>query len=225
MNSLALKQSIFEDAEIDGLPVKPVRTELNFGAQQRPTLSGPGIGSRIKQLIRDENEAPNFGFTTSVHSNAKVDTHSFVRTTAQTRSKLDAMLNLPKQPVPLFFTSTFSPIQEWEGYVRSMSEESLIADLVDMAHQEKGITEQAEIPLEEITDADRQKMRLGSIFRWSIGYQRTPSGTKMRVSNIVFRDLPRWTQKDIREAGEEAAKLEEYFNLGRQTLPSSIEGS
>ena len=93
--------------------------------------------------------------------------------------------------------------------------DSITADLVDVTANAKSITEQAEIPFEELSDVDRQKLRIGSIFRWSIGYQRTTSGTKMRVSNIVFRELPRWTQKDIREAREEAARLEQYFKLGR----------
>jgi hypothetical protein len=225
MNSLALQHSIFEETEVDGLPLKPVRAERNLGTQQRPALSGTRIESRINQLMRHGDEAPNSGFTTSSGPSAKADTYYLVESVAQTRSKLDTMLDLPKHPAPLFFTSTFSPIQEWEGYVRSIGAESIIADLVDMAEQEKGITEQAEIPLEELSDVDRQKMRPGSIFRWSIGYQRTTSGTKMRVSNIVFRELPRWTQKDIREAREEAAKFEEYFNPGRSTLPSSIERS
>jgi hypothetical protein len=97
--------------------------------------------------------------------------------------------------------------------------------LVDMTDNRKTITDQAEIPFDELSDADRQKLKIGSIFRWSIGYQRTTSGTKMRVSNIVFRDLPRWTQKDIREARDEAAILEKYFNSGRSKLLNSIEGA
>jgi hypothetical protein len=129
-------------------------------------------------------------------------------------------LNLPRRPVPLFFTSTFAPLQEWEGYVREIGSDSITADLVDVTANTKNITDQAEIPFEELSDADRQKLRIGSIFRWSIGYQRTTSGTKMRVSNIVFRELPRWTQKDIREAREEAARLEQYFQSGRSKLSS-----
>jgi len=139
--------------------------------------------------------------------------------------KIHRLLNLPREPAPLFFTTTFSPLQEWEGYVREINPDSILADLVDVTANAKKITDQAEIPLEELSDTDRQKLMIGAVFRWSIGYQRTTSGTKMRVSNIVFRDLPRWTKKDIGEAKEEAAKLEQYFNSGRSKLPVSIEST
>ena len=41
-------------------------------------------------------------------------------------------------------------------------------------------------------------MRPGSVFRWVIGYERSPAGTKKRVSHIVFRDLPVITS-DLRD--------------------------
>ncbi len=135
------------------------------------------------------------------------------------------LLSIPSRPVPLFFTSTFAPLQEWEGYVREIKSDSISADLVDLTAGRKSITDQAEIPFDELSDTDRQKIKLGSIFRWSIGYQRTTSGTKMRVSNIVFRELPRWTNKDIREAKEEASELEKYFNPGRLNLPNFNDGA
>jgi hypothetical protein len=214
------KVSIFEETDNESLPVKPVRTERNFGVPQRPALSAAGIQSRIDQFVRLESKVTSSGL---------LDVDTVNTTTAEAINiagpKIDRLLNLPRRPVPLFFPSTFAPLQEWEGYVREIGSDSITADLVDMTANAKNITDQAEIPFDELWDADREKLRIGSIFRWSIGYLRTPSGTKKRVSNIVFRELPRWTQKDIREAGEEAAKLEEYFNLGRPTLPSSIESS
>jgi hypothetical protein len=211
------KVSIFEEADSDSLPVKPVRTERNFGAPQRPALSATGVQSRIDQLVRHESKVTSSGLLDVDTVNT---THSTVDAINITGPKIDRLLNLPRRPVPLFFTSTFAPLQEWEGYVREIGSDSITADLVDVTANTKNITDQAEIPFEELSDADRQKLRIGSIFRWSIGYQRTTSGTKMRVSNIVFRELPRWTQKDIREAREEAARLEQYFQSGRSKLSS-----
>ena len=37
----------------------------------------------------------------------------------------------------------------------------------------------------------------GKHFRWVIGYERSPAGTKKRVSQIVFRDLPVVTRSDL----------------------------
>ena len=41
-----------------------------------------------------------------------------------------------------------------------------------------------------------EKMQVGSIFRWVIGYERS-AGPVRRVSQIVFRDLPAISQGDL----------------------------
>jgi FixJ family two-component response regulator len=216
-NQAPQQLSIFEEAKDGSLPVKPVRTEHDFGVPQRRSLSATGIQSRIMQFVRQESEATSTGLDVD----AVNTTHSTAERKNVAGLKIERLLNLPTHPLPLFFTTTFSPLQEWEGYVRGIGPESISVDLVDITANAKNITEQAKIPLVELSDADRQKLRIGGVFRWSIGYQRTTSGTKMRVSNIAFRDLPRWTQKDIREAREEAGKLEQYFKVGRSGLPKS----
>jgi hypothetical protein len=218
MNALQ-KFSIFEEVNIESLPVKPVRTERKFGEPEQPKLSADGIKARIDQLVLYEyNRAGSESASASA-----TNTHGSAEPVDATAIKLERLLRVPKPTAPLFFTSTFSPVQEWEGYVRAFGPDSMSADLVDMTAHGKRITQQAEIPLEELSDIDREKLRIGAIFRWSIGYLRTPRGTKMRVSNIVFRDLPRWTQKDLREAREEAVELEQYFKSGRPELPSAAD--
>ena len=95
--------------------------------------------------------------------------------------------------------ATLHPVQEWEGYVVDMDDTHFTARLVDLsggvAHEE----EEAIIPLTELSDNDVGRMRDGSIFRWVIGYERSSSGTKKRVSQIVFRDLPGMTPSDLRD--------------------------
>ena len=58
---------------------------------------------------------------------------------------------------------------------------------------------------------DFKRLRLGSIFRWVIGYERSASGTKQRVSRIVFRELPVVTEQDIAEAEERARKTAQLW--------------
>jgi hypothetical protein len=111
-------------------------------------------------------------------------------------------------------TVSFSPVQEWEGYVRSIGNESFIADLIDLTSGVTRVTEQAEIPLQEISEVDLGRLRPGSIFRWAIGYQRTRSGSKMRISQIVFRDLPKWTKTDFHEAKVEAEEIAKFAQAG-----------
>ena len=90
-------------------------------------------------------------------------------------------------------------LQEWEGYVIEIGETEFVARLTDLTANAKVEDEEAVIPLEEISDDDAAKLRLGGIFRWVIGYERSGTGTKKRVSQIVFRDLPVITKSDMRE--------------------------
>ena len=92
-------------------------------------------------------------------------------------------------------------LQEWEGYVVEINQSVFTARLLDLTADASFEEEEADIPFAEISDDDLDKIRLGSIFRWVIGYERSAAGTKKRVSRIVFRDLPAVTKSDM-QAGE-----------------------
>ncbi len=98
------------------------------------------------------------------------------------------ILSFPPQPAPAGPRATLHALQEWEGYVVEVKRDELVARLVDLTAGSTHEEEEAIIPLAEIAEPDT--VRVGSIFRWVIGYERSPSGTKKRVSQIVFRDLP-----------------------------------
>ena len=122
----------------------------------------------------------------------------------QVTEEFDSILALPPQPqyAP---AATFHALQEWEGYVLSIGKEAFEARLLDMTARATHEGEEATIPLSEISDHDIRKLRAGAIFRWVIGYERTTGGTRRRVSQIVFRNLPTVTKSD-RQAGEEWAR-------------------
>lgn len=115
---------------------------------------------------------------------------------------------LPKLPAPRY---SFSVLQEWEGYVVSITSENFTARLVDLTRNCSIEAEEADFPLDDLEDADRSRICPGAIFRWTIGYRRSPGGTKFRQSSIVFRDMPIWTKKEIEknrlDAAEWASKL------------------
>ena len=112
---------------------------------------------------------------------------------------LSRIMNFP-QPLPLPQpAATFHALQEWEGYVLEIGETDFVARLVDLTAGSVQEEEEAVIPLGELSDEDAAKMCPGSIFRWVIGYERTVAGSKRRVSQIVFRDLPAITLKDLRD--------------------------
>ena len=82
-------------------------------------------------------------------------------------------------------------------------------DLTASSLQEE---EEATIPLEEIAEDDFIRLIPGSIFRWVIGYERSQGGTKRRVSQIVFRDLPVVTGWDITNGEEWAKKVAQLWS-------------
>ncbi len=107
-------------------------------------------------------------------------------------------VNLP----PMSANPTFRKLQEWEGHVIEIGADEFVARLVDRTPGHSHETEEASIPLAELSDSDTAKIAVGSIFRWVIGYEDSPSGVRRRVSQIAFRDLPRMTGADFSEGRE-----------------------
>ena len=102
-------------------------------------------------------------------------------------------------------TPSMHPLQEWEGWVVEVGDHEFVARLTDLTAEPGAPEEEAIIPNSEISEDDLKRLRQGDIFRWVIGYERWPSGTKKRVSQIVFRDLPIMTSQD-KSMGEEWAR-------------------
>lgn len=126
--------------------------------------------------------------------------------------------NRPRQPLrfpvraePSPPTETLYPIQEWEGYVTEIRRRVFEARLLDLTAGESLPHETALIPLTQVSERDAAGMRPGSVFRWVIGRRRDTTGTRQRVSVIVFRDLPVMTRAKLRDAEEWADKMLRAF--------------
>ena len=118
---------------------------------------------------------------------------------------LSPVVNLPPPRPRRAPTASFHALQEWEGYVVEVRAKDLVARLTDLTAGASYEQEEAIIPLAELSEHDAARMAAGSVFRWVIGYERSPAGTKKRVSQIVPRDLPAVTEADLRD-GEEWAR-------------------
>ena len=103
--------------------------------------------------------------------------------------------------------ATFHALQEWEGYVVDIEDGTFVARLVDLTAGHSHESEEAIIPMAEVSEYDASRMVVGSIFRWVLGYERSPEGTRKRVSQIVFRDLPKMTTGDFSDGREWARKV------------------
>lgn len=103
--------------------------------------------------------------------------------------------------------SVFISLQKWEGVVLEVMTGSFLVRLVDLTRT--GPDEEAELPLDEISEEDRPLVRPGAIFYWHIGYHTSYSGQRTRTSIIRFRRLPAWTREEIDAARREAEHLGE----------------
>jgi hypothetical protein len=150
--------------------------------------------------------------TTPQDQNARSSVLSVSGGRRQEEEGLSWIVDFP-QPLPLPQpATTFHALQEWEGYVLEIGETDFVARLVDLTAGPAQEEEEAVIPLVELSDEDAAKMCPGSIFRWVIGYERTLAGSKRRVSQIVFRDLPAITSRDFGDG--ETWALETIRSLG-----------
>jgi hypothetical protein len=86
------------------------------------------------------------------------------------------------------------------------------ARLTDLTANGGADAEEVEIPLDDLADSAVSKLAEGSLFRWSIGYERSVDGQKTRVSRIILRQLPRWRASELRRAQEEATDLAKSIN-------------
>ena len=119
---------------------------------------------------------------------------------------LSQIVTMAKPPLSRSSGVTFHALQEWEGYVTEISDTEFIARLTDLTSGAKNASEEASIPLDEISDNDADKMQVGSIFRWVIGYERR-GRAKKRVSQVVFRDLPMITKSDMQDGRKWAQEI------------------
>ena len=106
---------------------------------------------------------------------------------------------------------TLVAMQEWEGIVIEITDNDFVARLIDVTDRDRPGDREATFPLTEVSASDISMLVPGAIFRWTIGMQRLPGGTKQRISQVVFRRLPAWTKTDISQADELAARWASIF--------------
>lgn len=97
-------------------------------------------------------------------------------------------------------------LQQWEGVVQDVLEDSFTAVLHDRTSSAPD--QYAELPVEEVSEADWPLLAAGAVFYWWIGY-RDSVGGRARASIIRFRRLPGLDDDEIGEARAEARRLRE----------------
>lgn len=115
-------------------------------------------------------------------------------------------LGIIKYPISLRPIPREVVLQEWEGQVQSIEGRTFSARLVDLTRGMKEETEEADLPVDDVIEADRELIVPGAIFRWLICY-RWADGDKERFARIVMRRLPMWTEREIKAADKRAEEL------------------
>jgi len=99
---------------------------------------------------------------------------------------------------------SFEPLQEWEGYVIAITKDGFVGRLLDTTRGDRMENEEADFPFDDVSISDRELVKPGAVFRWSLGYEKTSSGNRKKASSVVFRRLPIFTQLEIQRGLEEA---------------------
>ena len=103
-------------------------------------------------------------------------------------------------------------LQKWEGTVFEVKKDVFKARLHDLTTENP--EEEAEFSIDEISDDDRELLKPGAVFYWSIGYLTTGTGQRIRTSIIKFRRLPAWTEREIRTAKAQATEIRRILGWG-----------
>ena len=169
----------------------------------------------LKEIMSMHDKAYNNGYDTRLKAADDTlfawitqwdDTYGVSPTTIE-RQDVENVVQLPRRVnLDVLPTLIFHPLQEWEGYVVEISGDVFTARLVDVATGEALEMEEADFPISDVEEKDRDLLKPGAIFRWSIGYIRRGS-TKIRASQIVFRRLPQWRAQDLDKARKHAEEL------------------
>lgn len=109
--------------------------------------------------------------------------------------------------------STFSALQEWEGRVTEVREDEFDVVLIDLTANKDYATEEATVPMDEVSPRDREKVRPGALLRWAIGDEHSVGGALKRVSVFVFLSVPPVTSDDWKRARSWARKIKSAISV------------
>lgn len=167
---------------------------------------------KIKDILIDESDHYSSVTTTQDDHN---DSSSIERNLSSNepllsdlfQDKIDSLLTTVNLKTREQFTLV--ALQEWEGYVTKVDEENnfFTASLIDMTASDEIAKEEADFSIDDLSSTDINMLNIGSVFRWTIGYQRSPSGTKRKVSQINFRKFPKWTKRALKKAEDKAKHI------------------
>lgn len=101
-------------------------------------------------------------------------------------------------------------LAEWSGYVTEIMPGGLAfaASLTGVrGNGVQGEEDDAIIPIEDVSEWDRELLHPGSFFRLCVNHEVTSSGQPRRYTQVIFRRLPAYRQQDLDSAVEKGREL------------------
>lgn len=125
--------------------------------------------------------------------------------------KLRHVVNIPRKISETNQRETFEALQDWEGLVETIETDMFTARLRDRTRDERIASETVQLPICDVSADDLELLRPGAIFYLTIGRVTHVNGRVQRMSRIVFRRLPAWTQSILNRAQSRAHRLHKFL--------------
>lgn len=86
--------------------------------------------------------------------------------TKNLRSAEDQIVTFPPKTSPEARKDTFLALQEWEGHVVGIEQNAFIAHLIDLTAEKLHESEEATVPIEELSERDAANLKVGDRLSW-----------------------------------------------------------
>ena len=153
-----------------------------------------------------------------VNPNGSSASDSKLTSTQSVKPITDSATAYLPAPVPFVRVPEYGPVAapyafdmrgQWEGTVLRAEADEFAVVLRDILNPD--IKEyEALFSTEEVSDDDRDLLKEGAIFYWTIGYQQR-RGQRLRVSEIRFRRLPAWSCLDLKRVEDASREMDDLF--------------
>lgn len=179
---------------------------------QRPTsperatttaVESEDVGPRAIEQYLASFDPPRAGRTSAAPSERRPDA------TTKTEERPDPERVKVHGGWPSLPRPRFELKHEWIGRVEDVGTEFFTATL--SSRSTPGELDQAEIELDELSPADRDRLRAGAVFYWVVGYRDEPYGQRIGISKIIFRRMVAPSEDQVAEAHQEADELLDFM--------------
>lgn len=110
----------------------------------------------------------------------------------------------------------FEVVRNWEGVVTAVDHSVFYGAVRDTSDIVQVPEDELEIEFDSVAEGDRDLVREGAVFYFTVGNRRVRGGSREISTRIVFRRMPRWSLRDIERAESATTDLYEKLNPSRR---------